>query len=43
MCFATVYIYAHYAIDVFAGLISGVIIYVVLRFRAKKNGTPLSS
>ncbi len=43
MCFATVYIYAHYAIDVFAGLISGIIIYVVLRFRAKKNGTPLSS
>jgi membrane-associated phospholipid phosphatase len=36
MCFATVYIYAHYAIDVFAGLISGIIIYVVLRFRAKK-------
>ena len=43
MCFATVYLYAHYAIDAIAGLITGLIIYKVLRHRAKKNGTPLSS
>lgn len=30
MCFATVYIYAHYAIDVFAGWASAVLIYTVL-------------
>lgn len=36
MCFATVYIYAHYAIDAIAGLITGTIIYIALRHRAKK-------
>ena len=30
MCFATVYIYAHYAIDVIAGLVTGIIFYRVL-------------
>ena len=29
MCFATVYIYAHYAIDAIAGLVTGVIFYYV--------------
>ncbi|MBQ7420221.1 MAG: phosphatase PAP2 family protein [Prevotella sp.] len=43
MCLSTVYIYAHYAIDAIAGLLTGVLIYVYLRSRAKKNGTPLSS
>ncbi len=32
MCFATVYIYAHYAIDVFAGWLSAVVIYGLLHF-----------
>lgn len=32
MCLATVYIRAHYAIDVFAGLISGTMIYFILQF-----------
>ena len=32
MCFATVYIQAHYAIDVIAGWVSGVAIFVVLHF-----------
>ncbi len=36
MCFATVYIYAHYAIDSIAGLLTGIVIYWVLRLRAKK-------
>ncbi|MBQ8153302.1 MAG: phosphatase PAP2 family protein [Prevotella sp.] len=36
MCFSTVYIYAHYAIDAIAGLLTGVVIYWVLRLRAKK-------
>ena len=36
MCFATVYIQAHYAIDVIAGWISAGIIYVVLLFLSKK-------
>jgi membrane-associated phospholipid phosphatase len=36
MCFSTVYIYAHYVIDAIAGLLTGIIIYVVLRLRAKK-------
>lgn len=43
MCFSTVYIYAHYAIDAIAGLITGILIYTALRYKAKKNGTPLSS
>ena len=36
MCFSTVYIYAHYVIDAIAGFLTGIIIYVVLRLRAKK-------
>jgi len=32
ICLATVYIRAHYAIDVFAGLISGTMIYFILQF-----------
>ena len=36
MCFATVYIFAHYAIDVIAGFITGFIIYKILRHRTKK-------
>ena len=30
MCFATVYIYAHYAIDAIAGLVTGLIFYYVI-------------
>lgn len=36
MCFATVYIQAHYAVDVIGGWISGVVIYAVLLFLSKK-------
>ena len=36
LCFATVYIQAHYAIDAFAGLITGVLIYFLLFFTSKK-------
>jgi membrane-associated phospholipid phosphatase len=36
MCFATVYIQAHYVIDVIAGWISAIIIYAVLLFLSKK-------
>ena len=36
MCFATVYIQAHYAIDVIAGWISAIVIYTVLLFLSKK-------
>jgi membrane-associated phospholipid phosphatase len=36
MCFATVYIQAHYAIDVIGGWISAVVIYAVLHFFARK-------
>ena len=36
MCLSTVYIYAHYAIDAIAGLLTGILIYAVLRYRAKK-------
>ena len=36
MCFSTVYIYAHYAIDAIAGLVTGVIIYFALWHKAKK-------
>ena len=36
LCFATVYIQAHYAIDAFAGLITGVIFYFLLLFTSKK-------
>ena len=32
MCFATVYIQAHYAIDALAGLLSGLVIYFLLRY-----------
>jgi membrane-associated phospholipid phosphatase len=32
MCFATVYIQAHYAIDVIGGWVSGIVIYAVLHF-----------
>ncbi len=32
MCFSTVYIYAHYAIDALAGLVTGVILYYLLCF-----------
>ncbi len=32
MCFSTVYIYAHYAIDAIAGLMTGVILYYLLCF-----------
>ena len=40
MCLSTVYIYAHYAIDAIAGLVSGIAIYYVLcaLYRAKGNG-----
>ena len=31
MCFATVYIYAHYAVDAIAGLISGATFYFILK------------
>lgn len=36
MCLATVYIQAHYAIDVIGGWISGIAIYFVLHFFARK-------
>ncbi len=36
MCFATVYIQAHYAIDVIGGWISAAVIYAVLLFLSKK-------
>ena len=36
MCFATVYIQAHYAVDVIGGWISAVVIYAVLFFLSKK-------
>ena len=36
MCFATVYIQAHYAVDVIGGWISAVVIYTVLLFLSKK-------
>ena len=36
MCFATVYIQAHYAIDVIGGWFSAIIIYTVLFFLSKK-------
>ena len=36
MCFATVYIQAHYAIDVIAGWVSAIVIYTVLFFLSKK-------
>lgn len=36
MCFATVYIQAHYAIDVISGWISAIVIYAVLLFLWKK-------
>jgi membrane-associated phospholipid phosphatase len=31
MCFSTVYIYAHYAIDAIAGLLTGVLLYYSLK------------
>ena len=36
MCLATVYIQAHYAIDVIGGWISAIVIYAILHFFAKK-------
>ena len=36
LCFATVYIQAHYAIDAIVGLITGVLIYFLLFFTSKK-------
>ncbi len=36
LCFATVYIQAHYAIDAIAGLLTGVVFYFVLMFVSKK-------
>ncbi len=36
MCLATVYIRAHYAIDVIGGLLSAAVIYAILHFFAKK-------
>lgn len=35
MCLSTVYIYAHYAIDAIAGLVTGVVLYVLLTYTAK--------
>lgn len=35
MCFSTVYIFAHYLVDVFAGLISAFLLYFVLHFLFK--------
>ena len=37
LCFSTVYIQAHYAIDAFAGLLSGTIIYYVLFYLTRKS------
>ena len=31
MCFSTVYIYAHYAIDAIAGLLTGILLYFALK------------
>ena len=36
MCFSTVYIMAHYAIDAFAGLASGALLYFVLMWVSRK-------
>ena len=35
MCLATVYIRAHYVIDVFAGLLSAIIMYITLHYICK--------
>ncbi len=35
MCLSTVYIYAHYAIDAIAGLVTGCLLYAVLTYTAK--------
>ena len=37
MCLSTVYIYAHYAIDAIAGLITGILLYNILCFCYKKT------
>jgi membrane-associated phospholipid phosphatase len=37
MCLSTVYIYAHYAIDAIAGLITGILLYYILCFCYKKT------
>ena len=42
MCFSTVYIYAHYAIDAIAGLITGCLIYYVLKAFYRSFTKPLS-
>ncbi len=40
MCFSTVYIYAHYAIDAIAGLVTGVAIFLILKhFCRRRNIT----
>jgi membrane-associated phospholipid phosphatase len=36
LCFATVYIQAHYAIDAIAGLLTGVVFYFALMLVSKK-------
>ena len=36
LCLSTVYIFAHYAVDVFAGWVSAIVIYVVLHFLGGK-------
>ena len=36
LCLSTVYIFAHYAVDVIAGWVSAVLIYVVLHFLGGK-------
>ena len=42
MCLSTVYIYAHYAIDAIAGLITGCLIYYVLKTSYRSFTKPLS-
>ena len=36
MCFSTVYIMAHYAIDAFAGLASGALLYFLLMWVSRE-------
>ena len=40
MCLSTVYIYAHYAIDAIAGLLTGILLYFmfVIIYKKKMNG-----
>lgn len=37
MCLSTVYIYAHYAIDAIAGLVTGILFYYLLKYTANKH------